>query len=110
MNDETVNTQPHESLVLFNRRVGLFIRQCRVKLDMTGHELGQKMHLSQQQISRYERGVCSVSLYQLNLFMKVLGVSWHEFMHEVVEAPLLLQEQKDKVRMRAQDSDAMSWR
>lgn len=84
MESDNVDNMPLISSPQFNRAVGVFIRRYRVALNLTGAELGEMVHLSQQQISRYERGVTSMTLYQLNLFMQVLGFSWHDFFKEVI--------------------------
>nr|WP_181375448.1 helix-turn-helix transcriptional regulator [Pectobacterium carotovorum]ALG88446.1 transcriptional regulator, y4mF family [Pectobacterium carotovorum] len=81
------------SLVKFNRRVGAFIRQRRVAQNLTGTELGRIMHLSQQQISRYERGANSITLYQLNQFILTLGVTWEDFLHDVIDPLTSVDEQ-----------------
>ncbi|OAT26491.1 helix-turn-helix domain-containing protein [Proteus myxofaciens] len=53
-------------------KIGHFIRQRRLVLGLNGKDLAEKLNLSQQQISRYERGECSFSFYTLILFLKAL--------------------------------------
>ncbi|MEQ5149856.1 helix-turn-helix domain-containing protein [Providencia stuartii] len=45
-------------------------------MNLTGKELGQLMHVSQQQVSRYEAGVTNLTISQLNQYLMVLGISW----------------------------------
>lgn len=85
-----------------NRKVGMFLRLRRESLGLTGEQLGKMMYLSQQQISRYERGVNALTLHQLNIMLELVGSSWDEFFHEVItEQPcskiesLLIEAQRD---------------
>ncbi|MEQ5680936.1 helix-turn-helix domain-containing protein [Providencia rettgeri] len=75
---------PSLSSARFNRQVGVFLRGRRVALGLTGQQLGQILHLSQQQISRYERGITSMTLHQLQVFMRVLAFSWWDFFNGVI--------------------------
>ncbi|WP_272662696.1 helix-turn-helix domain-containing protein [Providencia sp. PROV111] len=68
-----------------NKRIGLFLRKNRLNADLTGKELGQLMYISQQQISRHETGVCNLTITQLDNYLMVLGVSWSEFIREVIK-------------------------
>lgn len=52
---------------------------------MTGKELGQLMHVSQQQVSRYEAGVTNLTISQLNQYLMVLGISWQDLIRNVIE-------------------------
>ncbi|MBO1929264.1 helix-turn-helix transcriptional regulator [Providencia rettgeri] len=36
--------------------VGLFLRQARIDKSLTGYQLAKILKISQQQVSRYERG------------------------------------------------------
>lgn len=72
-----------------NEVVGRFIRQKRVELGLNGSDLGRLLNISQQQISRYERGITSLTLHQLELFLRALAVSWESFIREVIQ-PLCL--------------------
>lgn len=68
-----------------NRTVGAFIRQKRIEQGLSGAELGRLLNISQQQVSRYECGVTSVSFYQLECILQALSASWGSFTREVVE-------------------------
>lgn len=84
MGDVNIHPISRLSSLQFNRRVGGFLRRRRQRLNLTGQELGQMMQLSQQQISRYERGVNSMTVYQLQLFMLILDFSWSDFFNNVI--------------------------
>nr|WP_282561712.1 helix-turn-helix transcriptional regulator [Providencia rettgeri] len=75
---------PCLSSARFNRQVGVFLRGRRVALNLSGQQLGQILNLSQQQISRYERGTTSMTLYQLQVFMQALEFSWWDFFNGVI--------------------------
>lgn len=72
------------SALLLNKKVGRFLRRRRLAVGLTGAELARILHLSQQQISRYECGVTSMTLYQLTAFMLVLEGSWEAFAEDVM--------------------------
>ncbi|MEX6285706.1 helix-turn-helix domain-containing protein [Providencia hangzhouensis] len=59
-----------------NVRIGSFIRKHRTLLGISGKSLGKKLNLSQQQISRLERGKTTFSfeivLHSLNVLDKSL--------------------------------------
>lgn len=48
---------------------GNLIRQARIKNNLTGSQLAQRVHISQQQISRYE---CGKTNFQLDILLKLL--------------------------------------
>ncbi|MEM8201705.1 helix-turn-helix transcriptional regulator, partial [Morganella morganii] len=48
-----------------NKIVGEQIRAHRKEQGLSGSELGDKLKLSQQQVSRYERGECNIPLDML---------------------------------------------
>ncbi|WP_249718690.1 helix-turn-helix domain-containing protein [Proteus faecis] len=49
--------------------LGGYLRASRKLKGMTGKELGEKVSLSQQQISRYERGI---NKFTLDMFIKIV--------------------------------------
>ncbi|OAT37509.1 MrpJ family protein [Proteus myxofaciens ATCC 19692] len=50
---------------------------------MTGAELAQKLNISQQQISRYERGVSRISADMLLHILSIFNVSVNDFFERV---------------------------
>ncbi|MDK6973665.1 helix-turn-helix domain-containing protein [Proteus mirabilis] len=62
--------------VNINVRVGSFIRRHRILLGISGKSLGKKLNLSQQHISRLERGqtnfTIEIILYLLNELDKTI--------------------------------------
>ncbi|WP_421533989.1 helix-turn-helix domain-containing protein [Morganella morganii] len=57
-----------------NKIVGEQIRAHRKEQGLSGSELGEKLKLSQQQVSRYERGECNIPLDMLFTISLVLEV------------------------------------
>ncbi|MEG0279733.1 MAG: helix-turn-helix transcriptional regulator [Morganella sp. (in: enterobacteria)] len=57
-----------------NKIVGEQIRANRKKQGLSGSELGEKLRLSQQQVSRYERGECNIPLDMLFTISLVLDI------------------------------------
>lgn len=56
------------------RFTGHFIQEQRKELDLSGSQLAAKMHLSQQQISRYERGMTDITLSTLIRYFEALNM------------------------------------
>lgn len=69
---------------LLRKNIGLFIRELRVNNFLTGAQLGKLINVSQQQISRYENGVTSISIETLSNILQVLGSEWNEFYYKVL--------------------------
>lgn len=64
-----------------NIKIGAFLKKSRKNKNMAGRELAKLMHVSQQQISRYETGKTKLTLEQLNILLVLLGRSWCEIFH-----------------------------
>lgn len=64
---------------IINSEIGEFIRITRVKKGLTGAELANLIGVSQQQISRYERGYNSLSLSSFVYILSVMNVSLLDF-------------------------------
>lgn len=64
--------------------IGLFLKKSRINKSLTGFELGQLLNVSQQQISRYERGETSISIELLDIMLKTLDKNWADFFFAVI--------------------------
>nr|WP_314264844.1 helix-turn-helix transcriptional regulator [uncultured Moellerella sp.] len=90
INDETLR-----------RDIGEFLREARIFKSLTGAEFGALLGISQQQVSRYETGVCGVNIDMLNDMLNVLDKTWDDFLKIVVnrnnnvDNPGCLNENKD---------------
>ncbi|WP_272662681.1 helix-turn-helix domain-containing protein [Providencia sp. PROV111] len=67
------------------RRFGLFLRYIRGQRHLTGQQLAEQLMLSQQQISRYERGITVPTICMVNKMLHTLEVPWPIFIREVIE-------------------------
>ncbi len=63
--------------------VGTVISARRKGMGLSGKELGERVGLSQQQISRYERGETSITLSNLESLSLALGMSFRQFIDEL---------------------------
>lgn len=63
--------------------IGLEIYRLRKERAMTGVQLAKILQVSQQQISRYERGVCHITVDALVLILDALHISMAEFFKRV---------------------------
>lgn len=52
--------------------IGWSLKEKRKKLGVTGEEIAKKLNISQQQVSRYERGVNTINISMLIRFFEVL--------------------------------------
>lgn len=57
---------------------GIFLRKSRKEKNLTGKQLAKLMHVSQQQISRYETGKTSLTIDQLSHLLHLLDKNWVE--------------------------------
>ncbi|WP_350025033.1 helix-turn-helix domain-containing protein [Providencia rettgeri] len=80
-----------------NVATGKFIRNKRVNRGFSGKALGVQLKISQQHVSRYERGVTSINLHQLNQILSILSVSWECFIQDVI-IPLSQQNEAELVK------------
>lgn len=62
--------------------VGIFIRKYRRKNGMNGKEFSQKLNISHQQLSRYERGESCFTLGKLALFLNALNKDFRDLATE----------------------------
>lgn len=63
--------------------IGMEIYRLRKARGMTGTQLAKILQVSQQQVSRYERGVCHITVDALVLILDALHISMAEFFKRV---------------------------
>lgn len=63
--------------------IGYELSLLRQRNSMTGSELGKRINISQQQISRYERGLNKVPVDILIYVLSIFDVSISEFFEKV---------------------------
>lgn len=69
---------------LLRKDIGSFLKKARKNQSLTGHQLGRLMQVSQQQISRYERGETGINIETLDIMLDILGKSWSDFFFSVM--------------------------
>lgn len=65
------------------KAIGRQIYLARRAQHLTGKELAVKLGLSQQQVSRYERGVCRIDVDTLIYLLNQLSVPLDVFFHDM---------------------------
>lgn len=83
-----MNSRVNYNLDFIDSVVGKFIRRERKKKGLSGYDLSLLIGVSQQQISRYERGTCKLSMGMILFILNKLNVSLNElliFIHEEAE-------------------------
>lgn len=84
MNDIYLDERSESDMrIMFTKAVGQEVYRIRRNRVMTGKELAHKLNVSQQQVSRYERGVSNITVDTLILILNVLNVSIDEFFKQV---------------------------
>ncbi|WP_272676397.1 helix-turn-helix domain-containing protein [Providencia huaxiensis] len=63
-----------------SRSIGLFLKAARKDKNLTGKELAKLIHVSQQQVSRYELGNTPITLEQLEKYLIVLDKKWSDLL------------------------------
>lgn len=81
---------------------GYFLREQRRYSNLTGKDLAKKMKLSQQQISRYERGITAVNLPTLINFFSVLNLEEREMLQFFELLVHQYQEKKENAKTTSQ--------
>lgn len=66
-------------------QIGKFIRDERVKKGLTEKELAFLISVSQQQISRYERGDSTFSIENILVLLNALNVPFDEFNNKIIK-------------------------
>lgn len=66
-----------------NKMIGQFIRESRLAKSLSGAEFGKLINVSQQQVSRYENGVTSLSIEALDNIFSALGINWSDFYQKI---------------------------
>ncbi|WP_099075514.1 helix-turn-helix domain-containing protein [Proteus alimentorum] len=68
-----------------NLEIGKFIRHERIKKGLTEKELAFLISVSQQQISRYERGDSTFSIENILILLNALNVPFNEFNNKIIK-------------------------
>lgn len=66
-------------------RIGKLIKQSRKAAGMSQQRLADKIDVSYQQVQKYEKGVCQITLPRLKQFADVFGIPVTAFLGEMIE-------------------------
>lgn len=84
---------------IFSYYCGSVIKKKRKEIGMTGSDLAKKLNISQQQISRYERGNCRLTMDMMFDVAMALGISFEKLIKCVI-AELETSDSDDAVFLR----------
>lgn len=70
---------------LLRKITGHYIRDARIKKSLSGEQLGALLHVSQQQISRYENADTSINIETLYVILQALDKDWSDFFSHVIQ-------------------------
>ncbi|EKT56000.1 helix-turn-helix domain-containing protein [Providencia sneebia] len=87
----TMNQQSADTDIIA-KMIGVEIYRLRKARAMTGTQLAKKLNLSQQQISRYECGVCHIGIETLILILNFFNISISDFFQRVYVSALDVKE------------------
>lgn len=68
-----------------NKKIGSFIRNERVGKGVSEKELASLISVSQQQISKYERGISTLSIKNILMILNALNIPFDKFSHEIIK-------------------------
>lgn len=68
------------NITFINSVVGKFIRRERKKKGLSGYALSLLIGISQQQISRYERGACRISMGMMLFILNKMNIPLDELL------------------------------
>ena len=67
-----------------NIKIGAYLKKKRKSRSFTGGDIAAYLGVTQQQISRYERGQNNLTVYFLSKYLSVLEVDWVDFVKDVL--------------------------
>ena len=62
-------------------KIGNFISECRKEKKITQSELAEKLNISTNAVSKWERGICLMDMSLLKPLSELLGVSINEILN-----------------------------
>lgn len=82
--ENRINSQCNNQDNRISTYCGTVIKQTRKECGMTGAELAKKLNVSQQQMSRYERGINKISVDLLFNLSIVLNIPFEKVIKHVL--------------------------
>ena len=99
-----------------DENIGRLIKELRIQKNFTASDLGHIIGISQQQVSRYERGISAFSLELIKKFANVFNMTIWQFMDLVyiiyyldTESRETINNNDDKCKLNSQYDPAVWW-
>ncbi|MBX7021116.1 XRE family transcriptional regulator [Providencia rettgeri] len=64
--------------------IGTYLKHRRKAVGLTGAQLASRLNISQQQVSRYERGKNSITIQGLLDILQALDKDWSDYYYYVI--------------------------
>ncbi|WP_255426000.1 helix-turn-helix domain-containing protein [Providencia sp. JUb39] len=75
---------PKKGITIYTKAVGYEIYLLRKRRSLSGKDLANLLNISQQQVSRYERGICNITIDMLVQVLNVLKMPIQDFLDRAV--------------------------
>ncbi|WP_369309455.1 helix-turn-helix domain-containing protein [Providencia rettgeri] len=83
MKNNNLNTSIDNFQKILTEQIGLELSHLRKEKGLSGKKLAKKLKISQQQISRYERGICSINCGMLFSILFYLDTNPRTFFESI---------------------------
>ncbi|WP_369308784.1 helix-turn-helix domain-containing protein [Providencia rettgeri] len=78
------NPSHKRGITIYTKAVGYEIYLLRKRRLLSGKELANLLNISQQQVSRYERGICNITIDMLIQVLSVLKMPIQDFLERAI--------------------------
>nr|QLQ99355.1 helix-turn-helix transcriptional regulator [Providencia alcalifaciens] len=78
------NSSSKKGITIYTKAVGYEIYLLRKRRLLSGKELANLLNISQQQVSRYERGICNITIDMLIQVLNVLKMPIQDFLDRAI--------------------------
>lgn len=99
-----------------DENIGRLIRELRIQKNLTTSDLGHMIGISQQQVSRYERGTSAFSLELIKKFAYIFNMTIWQFMDLVYiiyyldkESREIINSNDDKCKLKLKYDPVIWW-
>ena len=69
-------------------KMGKFIRELREEKGLTQKDIGDKLHITDNSVSKWERGINAPDIYYLGPLSEMLGVTVKELLNGERKTPI----------------------
>lgn len=78
------NPSPKRDITIYTKAVGYEIYLLRKRRLLSGKDLANLLDISQQQVSRYERGICNITIDMLIRVLDALKIPIQDFLDRTI--------------------------